>query len=62
MKFLVRGFIMHGESIDPFIFGFTVLLLACFVGCPVIWGVSSVFHSPLMSATNAIHVLKEATR
>ena len=55
MKLLGRGSIMHGESIDPFIFGFTVLLLACFVGCPVIWGVSSVFHSPLMSATNAIH-------
>ena len=55
MKLLGRGSIMHGESIDPFIFGYTVLLLACCVGCFVIWGVSSVFHSPLMSATNAIH-------
>mgnify|MGYP001414697941 FL=1 len=45
---------MYGGSIDPFIFGFTVLLLACFVGYFVVWGVSPTLHSPLMSVTNAI--------
>ena len=48
------GIIMYGESIDPFVFGFTVLLLACFVGYFVVWGVSPALHSPLMSVTNAI--------
>ena len=45
---------MYGGSIDPFIFGFTVMLLACFVGYFVVWGVSPALHSPLMSVTNAI--------
>jgi NAD(P) transhydrogenase subunit alpha len=45
---------MYGGSIDPFMFGFTVLLLACFVGYFVVWGVSPALHSPLMSVTNAI--------
>ena len=45
---------MYGGSIDPFIFGFTVLMLACFVGYFVVWGVSPALHSPLMSVTNAI--------
>ena len=45
---------MYGGSIDPFIFGFTVLILACFVGYFVVWGVSPALHSPLMSVTNAI--------
>ena len=45
---------MYGGSIDPFIFGFTVLLLACFVGYFVVWGVSPALHSPLMRVTNAI--------
>ena len=45
---------MYGGSIDPFIFGFTVLLLACFVGYFVVWGVNPALHSPLMSVTNAI--------
>ena len=45
---------MYGGRIDPFIFGFTVLILACFVGYFVVWGVSPALHSPLMSVTNAI--------
>ena len=45
---------MYGGNIDPFIFGFTVLILACFVGYFVVWGVSPALHSPLMSVTNAI--------
>ena len=42
------------EEVSIFIFGFTVLLLACFVGYFVVWGVSPALHSPLMSVTNAI--------
>ena len=48
---------MYGGSIDPFIFGFTVLILACFIGYFVVWGVSPALHSPLMSVTNAISSL-----
>ena len=48
---------MYGGGIDPFIFGFTVLILACFVGYFVVWGVSPALHSPLMSVTNAISSL-----
>ena len=39
---------------DPFIFGLTVLVLACFVGYYVVWRVTPALHSPLMSVTNAI--------
>lgn len=33
---------------------FTVLVLACFVGYFVVWGVTPALHSPLMSVSNAI--------
>lgn len=33
---------------------FTILVLACFVGYFVIWGVTPALHSPLMSVSNAI--------
>lgn len=33
---------------------FTILVLACFVGYFVVWGVTPALHSPLMSVTNAI--------
>lgn len=39
---------------DPFIFGFTVFILACFVGYYVVWRVTPALHSPLMAVTNAI--------
>lgn len=39
---------------DPFIFGFTVFVLACFVGYYVVWRVTPALHSPLMAVTNAI--------
>ena len=39
---------------DPFIFIFTVFVLACFVGFYVVWSVTPALHSPLMSVTNAI--------
>lgn len=44
----------HGGSVDPFIFGITVLVLACFVGYYVVWRVTPALHTPLMSVTNAI--------
>lgn len=44
----------HGGMIDPFVFGFTVFVLACFVGYYVVWRVTPALHTPLMSVTNAI--------
>jgi len=44
---------MHG-GVDPFIFGLTVFVLACFVGYYVVWKVTPALHTPLMSVTNAI--------
>jgi NAD(P) transhydrogenase subunit alpha len=44
---------MHG-GIDPFIFGLTVFVLACFVGYYVVWRVTPALHTPLMAVTNAI--------
>ena len=39
---------------DPFVFLFTVFVLAIFVGFYVVWRVTPALHSPLMSVTNAI--------
>jgi len=44
----------HGGGVDPFIFGLTVFVLACFVGYYVVWRVTPALHTPLMSVTNAI--------
>jgi len=44
----------HGGGIDPFIFGLTVFVLACFVGYYVVWRVTPALHTPLMAVTNAI--------
>jgi NAD(P) transhydrogenase subunit alpha len=38
----------------PFIFLFTVFVLACFIGYYVVWRVTPALHSPLMAVTNAI--------
>ncbi|MFT5703730.1 MAG: NAD(P) transhydrogenase subunit alpha [Rickettsiales bacterium] len=43
-----------GGGIDPFIFGLTAFILACFVGYFVVWKVTPALHTPLMSVTNAI--------
>jgi NAD(P) transhydrogenase subunit alpha len=43
---------VHGHP--PFIFLFTVFVLACFVGYHVVWRVTPALHSPLMAVTNAI--------
>ena len=45
---------MQPQGVDPFIFGITVVVLACFVGYYVVWRVTPALHSPLMSVTNAI--------
>lgn len=39
---------------SPFLFLFTVFVLACFVGYYVVWNVTPALHSPLMGVTNAI--------
>jgi NAD(P) transhydrogenase subunit alpha len=41
-------------GVDPFIFGLTAFVLACFVGYFVVWKVTPALHTPLMSVTNAI--------
>ena len=41
-------------SSEPFVFLFTVFVLAVFVGYYVVWSVTPALHSPLMSVTNAI--------
>ena len=39
---------------DPFLFLFTVFVLAVFIGFYVVWSVTPALHSPLMSVTNAV--------
>ncbi len=43
-----------GGAAEPFIFLFTVFVLAVFVGYYVVWSVTPALHSPLMAVTNAI--------
>ena len=43
----------HGAG-DPFVFLFTIFILAVFVGYYVVWSVTPALHSPLMAVTNAI--------
>ncbi|MGO8780791.1 MAG: proton-translocating transhydrogenase family protein [Rhodomicrobium sp.] len=42
----------HG--ISPFVFEFSIFVLAIFVGYYVVWSVTPALHTPLMSVTNAI--------
>jgi NAD(P) transhydrogenase subunit alpha len=41
-------------SIDPFVFQFSIFVLAVFVGYYVVWSVTPALHTPLMAVTNAI--------
>ncbi len=50
----ISSYSAHGGGIDPFIFGLTVFILACFVGYFVVWKVTPALHTPLMAVTNAI--------
>ena len=43
-----------GGAVDPFVFRFSVFVLAIFVGYYVVWSVTPALHTPLMSVTNAI--------
>jgi len=42
------------NGVDPFVFGITVFVLACFIGYFVVWKVTPTLHTPLMAVTNAI--------
>ena len=42
------------STIDPFVFQFSVFVMAIFVGYYVVWSVTPALHTPLMSVTNAI--------
>jgi NAD(P) transhydrogenase subunit alpha len=44
----------NAPAIEPFVFLFSVFLMACFVGYYVVWNVTPALHSPLMAVTNAI--------
>jgi NAD(P) transhydrogenase subunit alpha len=41
-------------AVDPFVFRFSIFVLAVFVGYYVVWSVTPALHTPLMSETNAI--------
>jgi NAD(P) transhydrogenase subunit alpha len=43
-----------GGTVDPFMFRFSIFVLAIFVGYYVVWSVTPALHTPLMSVTNAI--------
>ena len=43
-----------GATVDPFVFRFSIFVLAIFVGYYVVWSVTPALHTPLMSVTNAI--------
>lgn len=42
------------QVVAPFIYLFSIFLMACFVGYYVVWNVTPALHSPLMGVTNAI--------
>jgi NAD(P) transhydrogenase subunit alpha len=48
------GQMAEGIAHAPFVFLFTVFVLACFVGYYVVWRVTPALHSPLMAVTNAV--------
>src|SRR5579885_1457083 len=41
-------------EVSPFVFEFSIFMLAVFVGYYVVWSVTPALHTPLMSVTNAI--------
>lgn len=43
-----------GSAIEPFVFLFSIFVLAIFVGYYVVWSVTPALHTPLMAVTNAI--------
>jgi len=53
-KLLTASAAAIGPAVEPFVFLFSVFLMACFVGYYVVWNVTPALHSPLMAVTNAI--------
>src|SRR5690349_6457643 len=45
---------LSSGAVDPFVFRFSIFVLAIFVGYYVVWSVTPALHTPLMSVTNAI--------
>lgn len=41
-------------DVDPFVYRFSIFVIAIFVGYFVVWSVTPALHTPLMSVTNAI--------
>ncbi len=68
MALFVSGFLMfqfalidvvmaageNAREVSPFVFQFSIFVLAIFVGYYVVWAVTPALHTPLMSVTNAI--------
>jgi NAD(P) transhydrogenase subunit alpha len=44
----------HSPPAAPFVYLFSIFVLAIFVGYYVVWNVTPALHSPLMAVTNAI--------
>jgi H+-translocating NAD(P) transhydrogenase subunit alpha len=42
------------DLVNPFIYRFSIFVMAVFVGYYVVWSVTPALHTPLMSVTNAI--------
>jgi H+-translocating NAD(P) transhydrogenase subunit alpha len=42
------------DAVDPFVYQFSIFVMAVFVGYYVVWSVTPALHTPLMSVTNAI--------
>jgi H+-translocating NAD(P) transhydrogenase subunit alpha len=42
------------HAVDPFVYLFSIFVLAVFIGYFVVWNVTPALHTPLMSVTNAI--------
>jgi NAD(P) transhydrogenase subunit alpha len=44
----------HAMAASPFVYQFSIFVMAIFVGYYVVWSVTPALHTPLMSVTNAI--------
>ena len=51
---LAGGMAPIGNAVAPFVFLFTIFVIAVFVGYYVVWNVTPALHSPLMALTNGI--------
>ena len=51
---LAGGLAPIGHAVEPFVFLFTIFVIAVFVGYYVVWNVTPALHSPLMALTNGI--------